>query len=73
MKARYILKDQDVVKHFEYPVIMPQGMSHSDGFVLLGFEGWEQVNDEKFCAAVTNIAEFHIENTKGPIGFTNEN
>lgn len=66
MKATYRLKD-GTAGTLEYPVIMPNAMQHTDGFSLLAFESWECVNDEKLCAAVTNVMEFHI--SKESIGF----
>lgn len=53
----------------EYAVIIGQNMNHSDGFTLLGFHSWEDVNDQKICAAVTNIAQFDLHKDK--IGFHN--
>lgn len=48
-------------------VIMPQPMQHSDGYSLLGFDNWEDVNDEKLAAAVTNIMSFKL--NKDRVGF----
>ena len=48
-------------------MIIPQAMQHADGFTLLGFDSWEDVNDEKICAAVTDVSEFHI--TKETVGY----
>lgn len=69
MKAKYETNDRQPGV-FSHPVIIPNGMQHADGFTLLGFDSWEEVHDEKFCAAVTNVASFHI--TKESMGF-NEN
>lgn len=66
MKATYKSRD-GTGGFFNHPVIVPQAMQHGDGFMLLGFEDWEAVNDEKFSAAITNLSEFHI--TKEGIGF----
>ena len=66
MRAKYFTTEKQL-GNFIHPVILAQPMQHTDGFTLIGFDSWEDVTDEKFCAAVTNIAEFHI--TKDKIGF----
>ncbi len=68
MIATFKTKD-NISSTFEHPVIIPNTMQHSDGFILLGFLDWEAVNDEKFCAAVTNVTEFHIQPSNNKVGF----
>ena len=53
----------------EYEAIVPQPMTHKDGFSLLGFNTWEDVQDEKLAFAVTNVAEFTLDKEKGQVGF----
>jgi hypothetical protein len=53
----------------EYEAIVPQPMTHTDGFTLLGFNSWEDVQDEKLAFAVTNVAEFYLDKEKGQVGF----
>lgn len=59
MRATYTTKS-DSPGFLDCPVIVPQAMQHSDGFTLLGFESWEDVNDEKLSAAVTDVAVFKL-------------
>ena len=66
MRAKYNTKG-DRSGELEHPVIIPQAMQHADGFTLLGFDSWEDVNDEKICAAVTDVSQFHI--TKEAVGY----
>ena len=68
MKAKYktLAGDSDNV---EYEAIVPQPMTHTDGFTLLGFNSWEDVQDEKLAFAVTNVAEFSLDKEKGKVGF----
>lgn len=68
MKAEYKTKNGHAGV-LNYPVILPNGMQHTDGFSLLAFASWEDANDEKLCAAVTNVEEFHIDKEEGRLGF----
>lgn len=68
VKAKYVTKTEPgLSKTIEYPVIQPQSMQHTDGFMLLGFNSWEDVHSETLAAAVTNVLEFHI--SKESVGF----
>lgn len=66
MKADYLTLDGQTGV-MECGVIKPQPMQHSDGFTLLGFETWEDVDKETIESAATNVASFNITNVK--VGF----
>lgn len=70
MKASYTTRSGEYGK-FSHPVILPQAMNHADGFMLLGFESWEAVTDEKMNAAVTDLVAFDIDKSQ-KMGFHNE-
>ena len=53
----------------EYDAIVPQPMTHIDGFTLLGFETWEDVQREEIACAVTNVMSFEFDKDKHAVGF----
>lgn len=53
----------------EHEVIQPQASTHSDVFILLAFDSWEDVHNEKLTGAVTDVVEFTITNKPKEIGF----
>lgn len=54
----------------EAGVIKPQPMQHADGFTLLAFDSWQDVDSEKLLGAATNILSFKLTETK--VGFHND-
>lgn len=52
--------------YLEQPVIIPQ-QNENGLFTLIGFHDWEDVNDGKMTAAVTNLEEFKFRNES--VGF----
>ena len=72
MKASYrkIGSDPNALPStLNYEAIVPQPMQHIDGFTLLGFASWEDVQDEKLACAITNVEEFHLDKEKSKVGF----
>jgi len=71
LKARYTTLS-GTTGSIDYEAIVPQPMQHVDGFTLIGFDSWEDLNDEKLAFAVTNVAHFQLDREKGKVGFHNE-
>jgi len=72
LKAKYTSLD-GTPGHIEYEAIVPQPMQHIDGFTLLGFDTWEDVQDEKLACAITNVAAFYLDKNKQQVGFNGQN
>jgi len=69
MKARYRRFD-GANGIFNYPVVDVEGHESSGGFILLGYDSYEEAHNENPSAAIADVVEFHIEEeSKVEVGF----
>jgi hypothetical protein len=67
MKAHY--STAETSDTIEYEAIVPTALPDGAGFVLLGFDSWEDAHDEKLAGAITGVLSFKLDKAKNKVGF----